>query len=526
MFWCQSLLVSAVTLLLAVGSSREAPSIAPTLPELPFKYHSNKEIAELLQVFRDAFPNMTDLYSIGQSVNKQELWVLQVSAAEKDQIGIPNVKLVANIHGNEPSGREIILQLIKLLLSTYGNDDRITWLLDNTRIHFLPTMNPDGFDKAEEGKCGDGRGRTNKKDVDLNRNFPDAFRKNTHPRQPETTAIINWLERIPFVLSASLHAGALVANYPYDNTPEDTWDAAFALLNQSTEGQDITAIWKNLSVTGRMHEESPTPDDDVFKYIAYKYAATHPTMHNTHCDRYKVFEHGITNGAAWYPLTGGMQDYNYFKHDCFEITLELSCCKYPIASQLEGLWNSNKEPLLQFIEQVHQGIHGVVIDGDTGIAVPGARISLIGRNVTFNTTQRGEFWRILLEGIYTLKISAPGYLDYQFDLQVPEGNFTWQNITLLSNNSINRQMVSNTSRSLETTTETTASSTYSSTAAQRLPEPQTSTHPLSLARVQTEDITTASNQNVASLTIIVPQALIWFTACISLLCTSQLLQNL
>lgn len=429
---------------------------------------------------------MTDLYSIGQSVNKQELWVLQVSAADKDQIGIPNVKLIANIHGNEPPGREIILQLIKLLLSTYGKDDRITWMLDNTRIHFLPTMNPDGFDKAEEGKCGDGRGRTNKKDVDLNRNFPDAFRKNTHPRQPETTAIINWLQRIPFVLSASLHAGALVANYPYDNTPED--------------------------ITGRMHEESPTPDNDVFKYIAYKYAATHPTMQNTRCDPYKQFEHGITNGAAWYPLTGGMQDYNYFKHGCFEITLELSCCKYPPASQLEDLWNSNKEPLLQFIEKVHQGIHGVVIDSDSGVAVPGARIALIGRNVTFNTTVKGEFWRILLEGIYTLKVSAPGYLDHQFDLKVPEGNFTWQNITLMLNNSINREVVSDASRSLETTTSSTYSSTVSST-----------THPLSLARVQDKDITTVSGQNVASSTVIIPQALVWFTAFISFLCTSQLL---
>ena len=31
------------------------------------------------------------------------------------------------------------------------------------------------------------------------------------------------------------------------------------------------------------------------------------------------FGNGTTNGAAWYPLTGGMQDYNYIWHGCMEV---------------------------------------------------------------------------------------------------------------------------------------------------------------------------------------------------------------
>ena len=47
-----------------------------------------------------------------------------------------------------------------------------------------------------------------------------------------------------------------------------------------------------------------------------------------------------------------MQDYNYLHGNCLEITMELSCCKYPPASELQNEWDMNRESLMAYMEKV------------------------------------------------------------------------------------------------------------------------------------------------------------------------------
>lgn len=47
-----------------------------------------------------------------------------------------------------------------------------------------------------------------------------------------------------------------------------------------------------------------------------------------------------------------MNDFSYLHTNCFEVTVELSCDKFPHENELPQEWENNKDALLTYLEQV------------------------------------------------------------------------------------------------------------------------------------------------------------------------------
>jgi len=387
--------------------------------KVEFKHHNNTEMAAVLQQVHNRCPDISRLYTLSESsVLGVPLYVLEFSDHPgHHELTEPEMKYIANMHGNEVLGRELLLHLADHLCTSYlAGDADIVKLLDSTRIHLVPSMNPDGWKISTDSGATDYLlGRSNANNMDLNRDFPDLdqlvydgsidnnhlmkIAKMDHRIQPETEAVIKMIMDNPFVLSANMHGGDLVANYPYDESKDDS-----------------------------PTEYSESPDDRTFRALASLYADNHPRMSNPStpgCDSpvNEFAQHGgITNGAAWYSVGGGMQDFNYLASNDFEITLELGCDKYPPKDSLSGEWADNKASLLEYIWAAHYGVKGMIRDAVTGLGVVGAEIHV--RNITrtdrFNrmdadikhdvtSAQGGDYWRLLTPGEYEIIVQAKGF---------------------------------------------------------------------------------------------------------------------
>ncbi|XP_036445842.1 probable carboxypeptidase X1 [Colossoma macropomum] len=384
--------------------------------KLDFRHHNYKEMRKLMKSVQEACPDITRIYSIGKSYLGLKLYVMEISDNPgKHELGEPEFRYVAGIHGNEVLGRELLLNLMQYICQEYkrGNP-RIIHLVKETRIHLLPSMNPDGYEIAyKKGSelSGWALGRFSYEGIDMNHNFADlntvmwtAIELETDksklinhyfpiPEQytseeafvaPETRAVISWMQTIPFVLSANFHGGELVVTYPFD----------------------MTRDWAP-------REHTPTADDSFFRWLATVYASTNHVMSNPdrrpcHYDDF-VRHNNIINGADWHTVPGSMNDFSYLHTNCFEVTVELSCDKFPHASELPIEWENNKESLLIYMEQVHRGIKGVIRDKDTEAGIADAIIKVDDIDHHIRSAFDGDYWRLLNPGDYQVTVMAEGY---------------------------------------------------------------------------------------------------------------------
>jgi len=347
----------------------------------------------MMNQFESNYPDLCEIVNIGYTNDGREILFAKISDSVSTEEDEPEVMYTATMHGDETTGSVMMLRMIDSLLSSYGIDPEITSMVDSMEIWINPFANPDGSYGNGDPNVLVSPQRTNAYGVDLNRNYHDP-EDGLHPDgnawQTETVHFMNFADSNNFVISANFHGGAEVVNYPWDT-------------------------WSRLCV-----------DDNWWVDVSHQFADS--AQYYSPAGYIDGFNDGITNGYAWYSISGGRQDYMNYFHGCREVTLEISNTKFVSASTLPTYWTSLRVSLFDYLRQAMFGFRGIVTDAVTTDPVD-AIINVLSHDLEIDSSYVytdpivGDYHRMIEAGTYNVEYSAPGYFpDTVFGITVVDGS--------------------------------------------------------------------------------------------------------
>lgn len=362
-------------------------------------YPTYDAYVDMMYQYEADFPEICEVVVIGYTNEERSILAMRITDNLSEREEEPEFLYSSSIHGDETTGYVLFLRLIDYLLNGYGNDARITNMVDEIDIYICPLANPDGSYRSGNNTIY-GAWRGNANGVDMNRNYPDPEdgpHPDGNPWQTETKHFMNFAEEHNFVMGANLHGGEEVLNYPWD-----TWSTLAA-------------------------------DDDWWIYVCREFA---DTVHLHAPSNYlNGFDNGITNGYQWYSIAGGRQDYMNFFHQCREFTHEISDVKLLPASQLPAHWDYNYRSFLNYLEQSMFGVRGRITDSATGDPIR-AEVFVLNHetdsSMVFSDPHAGNYHRLLDAGTYDIKYSKYGYYPKTFtDVEVVNRQATILDVELV-----------------------------------------------------------------------------------------------
>ena len=356
-------------------------------------YPTYEAYEEMMFDFAQNHPDKCEIITLGTLSSNRKILVAHINNGVSD--GKPKFLYTSTIHGDETTGYIMMLRLIDYLLENQTLPE-VQNVLDNIDLFVCPNTNPDGTYHGGNNTVN-GATRANAQGIDMNRNFPDMNdgpHPDGNPYTTETEWLMDFAQNYQFTMAANYHGGAEVMNYPWDNETDLHVDDAWWQL-VSREYADLC------------HQVNPN-------YMTFK-------------------NNGITNGAQWYMIGGGRQDYMNYYHKCREVTIECSDTKCPSGSQLPNFWNINKNSIFAYMNQCLYGIHGVVTDMNTGAPLS-ATISISNHDNDYSVVESqmpaGDFHRPIKGGTYNVVVTANGYYPFQQTVTVADGQTVVLNVAL------------------------------------------------------------------------------------------------
>lgn len=108
-------------------------------------YHTYRALTQALKQIASAHPNITQLVSLGKTLQGRDIWLLQVTGTKGPSPREKQALLICgNLEGDHLVGSEVALGIARYLAQNYGKDETVTRTLDSRTFVIIPRLNPDG----------------------------------------------------------------------------------------------------------------------------------------------------------------------------------------------------------------------------------------------------------------------------------------------------------------------------------------------------------------------------------------------
>jgi len=375
------------------------------------RYPTHAVYLQMMQNFATDYPDLCQYVQYGYSENGVPIVGVIISDNIETDEDEPEFWWSGTMHGDELVCYALTLRLADYLLSNYGTDPMVTYLVDNMEIHINPLANPDGtfYNSASLTSVSSAR-RYNINNIDLNRNFP-TLNGDSYTMQDEIQLMMDYAANNDFVMSVNTHSGIELINFPWD-----TWQSWERTNADHNWWQYVCFVYAN-------EVEVDAPSTYFEGPGSMDYGAYNTT--------------GVTHGADWYYAIGSRQDYMNYHRYIQEVTLEWSDTKLLDVSLLPTYWGYNKDAMLLYMEQSLFGLRGIVTDACTGTPLDNVKVEIIGHDVdnsfVFSSAPVGNYHRPIYEGTYDFTFSLTGYQTQTHTVTITNDVSTRLDIELIPN---------------------------------------------------------------------------------------------
>jgi carboxypeptidase T len=345
-------------------------------------YRTVEETYTTAQNIVTNYPNLAAWSDIGDSWLKTQnrggydLRVLKLT--NKNITGTkPKAFIMAAIHAREYTTAETATRLAEYLVTNYGSNADVTWMLDHQEVHFLFQANPDGRKQAEAGVLWRKNNNTNycrtgsTKGADLNRN--SSFEWNTGGSSSNTCS-----ETYRGPSAASEPETQTIQNYASSIFPDQRGPNTSDPAPATTSGIFITLhSYSELVLWPWGNRSTTAPNGTALQTLGRKFA-----FYNNYTPQQSI---------GLYPTSGTTDDYVYGTLGIASYTFELGTSFFQGCSTFTNTILPNNQNALLYAIRVARAPYQLPAGPEAlSVAISGSTLSATLNDARFNNSNGTE----------------------------------------------------------------------------------------------------------------------------------------